>query len=127
MKITPWLVGVALIASASAAAARGCPHMPGYYSGQPNVDPPWYGTGPGWIPSDGFNALFAWGPPPTSRAPEPAPYGTGPRAGRQTTTTECGVRVRCRVGFSAARASPARSAAESLVRLPREHVVVRSR
>ena len=73
------------MAAGSAAQARsGPPHMPGYYSNEPNVDPPWYGTGPGWIPSDGFGALLAWGPPPTAGAPEPAPDGTGPRAGHST-------------------------------------------
>jgi hypothetical protein len=83
-RFTPALVLFALLAGASGAQAKGGPpHMPGYYSGEPNVDPPWYGTGPGWIPSDGFAALFAWGPPPSAGAPEPAPYGTGPHPWRR--------------------------------------------
>jgi hypothetical protein len=75
----------ALVASGSSALGHaGPPHMPGYYSGEPRVDPPWYGSGPGWIPTDGFNSFFAWGPPPTAGAPEPSPYGTGPRARRRS-------------------------------------------
>jgi hypothetical protein len=80
-RVTLALAALALVGGGAGARAQGGPpHMPGYYSGEPNVDPPWYGTGPGWIPSDGFNGLIALGPPPTDHAPQPSPEGTGPHA-----------------------------------------------
>jgi hypothetical protein len=79
-RFTPAVVGIALIlAVPSAYAMGGPPHMPGYNSGEQNLDPHYYGYGYGyWRPypgNGGFNALYGLAPPPPS-AYEPAPNGT---------------------------------------------------